>query len=46
MEVGEYLFTGAQLICVLVYAICAKYNVGVSPDTPESGEAEAYNLVQ
>ena len=46
MEVGEYLFTAAQLICVLVYAICAKYNIGISPDTPASKDGTVQNLVQ
>lgn len=38
MKIGEYMFTVVQLVVVLIYALCTKYDAGVSPDSPATKE--------
>ena len=38
MRFGEYFFTVLQMIVVLVFGLCTKYPLGVSPDSPTTGD--------
>ena len=43
MEYGEYAFLFIQCVCIIIYATCATYDDGMTPDTNQDVSASGYD---